>query len=177
MKLLTYSKEGDFINIKPMSMTTIKNTIFSKLISNEKLIKSLIIPQYDYLDVEPTEDEQYLLDNPDELIQKQILTYKKVNIPKDDGKVYITTQFYSFRKVGHSYQQGNIMFFALVPIGLDSTKYGSRYDMIVDLIDETLSGNGIGAFEFLDRSDLTVNDEYCGASITFKILDFNLDSR
>jgi len=164
------------VKIKSQSMTTIKNKIFGSMITNENLIKSLVMLDYDFLNVTPTIEEQALLDNPYLLIRKQIFPYQKVDIPKEDGKVFVTTKFYNFKKKSYVYQQGMITFYALVPVGSEPTEMGSRYDFIIDLIDDIFSESGLGVFEFYDRSDITVNDEYIGAEITFKITDFKFES-
>jgi len=160
---------------KGYSITDIKNIIFSKLIVNKNLIKALIISDTNFLETSLSEEQQKIINNPDILIRKQIFPYQRLNIKPEDNLVYITTRFYNFEKLSHTYQKGTIDFYVLVPISLEPTDNGSRYDYIIDMIDEIFSDNGIGKFEFYNRSDMSINDEYVGAVITYNITDFKLD--
>lgn len=163
------------MSIKGMSMTDIKNSIFSKLITNGNLIKALVIPEDDFLSATPTDSQLLLINNPISLIRTQIFPYTKLKFSPDDNGIYIMTRFYNFKKISYSYQKGTIDFYAIIPNDLEYTVEGSRYDYIVDRIDDALSDIGIGKFEFYNRSDVTIDDEHMGAMITFNVTDFKLD--
>lgn len=156
------------------SFTELKNKTLSEITNNTDIIKSLVIHSEDFLDATPNEEEQYKIDNAQKLIRKQIFPYKNIPLVNAEAEVYITSGFYNFEKMDRNYINGMVKFFIIVPVSLEKTSYGSRYDVIADMIEELFYNTGIGVFEYRGRSDvdLPTTDFQCH-SIWFNITDFH----
>ena len=156
------------------SLTEIKTQISSKIISNEEIIKALIIPDEDFLDIIPTLEQQLILDEPDVLIRQQIMLTRNVTSKTNKDMPYITSAYVNFQKESLTYQSGIVYFYIIIPNRLEKTSYGIRYDFIGDKLDEIFSsvGNSIGRFEFYERSDIPIDQDCMGHFISFKMLDF-----
>lgn len=154
------------------SLTEIKNQILAKITSNQNIIKSLIIEDENFLNATPTSEQEIILNNPDLLIRKQIMLTKNITAKTNKDMPYITSAFGKFKKHSYNYQSGLIYFYVVIPNTWEKTNYGIRYDFICDELDNIFSSIGIGKFEFYERGDMPVNENYLGHYISFDILDF-----
>ncbi len=154
------------------SLTEIKNQIIMKITADADLIKSLVIESEDFLDATPTSDQTIILDDPDLLIRQQIMLTKNVTAKTNKDMPYITTAYVDFKKSGTNYQSGTIYFYIIMPNSLEKTDYGVRYDWIGDRLDTIFSDMGIGKFEFYNRGDMIIDENFVGHYIAFKMLDF-----
>lgn len=155
------------------SLTELKNKVFSKIIDDVELIKSLVIDAENFIDITPTDEQNKILQSPESLIRKQIMPYKNITSSTNIAKPYITSAWVGFKKDGNMLKNGTVYFYILIPNSLEKTDYGIRYDFIADRLDAILSNkNNIGEFEFGERSDMPIDSNNLGHYITFKILDF-----
>lgn len=158
--------------VKGQSLTGLKYKIILKIISDEELLKALVINDEDFLDVVPTEEQNQLLQSPINLIRTQIFPYKFIPLPSEIEKTYITTSFVNFRKVSNIYKNGVVYFYIIIPRRLEKTSYGLRYDFIADRLEELFENGNIGEFELDERGDLDFGEKYLGHYVRFKIKDF-----
>lgn len=154
------------------SLTEIKTQIASKIISNNNLIRALIIQDEDFENTTLTQEQVIILNNPDTLIRKQIMLTKNVTAITDKSMPYITSMCVDFKKKSHNYQEGMIWFYIILPNTWEKTAYGIRYDYIGDKLDEIFGESGIGKFEFNKRGDMPIDENFIGHYISFDILDF-----
>jgi hypothetical protein len=154
------------------------NDAFSKIISDEQLIKALVIYDMNFLNVTPTSQQKAILDNPAILIRQQIFPYKKVTLATDNAKPYITSAWVNFKKQGMTYKSGIVYFYIICPVAYERTYMGIRYQFIADRLESIFSeGNNsnIGKFMFYDRGDFDVLvDGYLGHYIAFSVQDFDI---
>lgn len=155
------------------SLTELKNKTIVKIISDEELVKALVINTENFLDTNPTNEQNNLLQSPSSLIRTQIFPYKSISLPVEAEKTYITSAFVNFRKVSNVYKNGIVYFYVIIPRKLEKTNYGIRYDFICDKLEQLFENGNIGEFELDDRGDFEVgNLNYLGHYIRFKIKDF-----
>lgn len=161
--------------IKGQSITELQNKVFTKIISNSDIMRALVIDNENFLNATPTSAQLAILNNPASLIRQQLFPYKKVTLSTENAKTYITTTWVNFKKKSNQYQLGLVYFYIIVPVSLEKTFMGIRYNFIADKLDELFAENGIGKFEYYDRGDMDVAEGYLGHYIAFSILDFNMD--
>jgi hypothetical protein len=155
------------------SLTELKNKVMNKIISDEQLVKALIINEESFLTITPTSEQQIILQSPETLIRKQIMPYKNVTSFTNKAQPYITSTWVNFKKVSDVYKNGKVYFYIIIPNSLEKTDYGIRCDFIGDRLDEILGNlNNIGEFVFNDRGDISIDSDNLGHYITFEILDF-----
>lgn len=155
------------------SLTELKNKVIRKITDDEEIIRALVIDSEDFLTATPTDEQFDLIQNPEKLIRKQIMPYMRITIATNEAKPYITTSWMGFRKIGKLLKNGTVYFYIIHPITLEKTDYGIRYDFIADKLDSILGNvNGIGEFEFNERSDIPVDSKHLGHCISFRIIDF-----
>ncbi len=158
------------------TINDLQNEAFSQILSNENIIRALIIYDEDFINATPTSEQADIIDNPSVLIRQQIFPYKKVKLVPENAKPYITSAWENFRKVGTTYHSGIVTFFIIIPVDFEKTIMGVRYNYIADQLDLLFSNTNIGNFEFYDRGDLDgLAEEYIGHYITFKIVDFHIN--
>lgn len=150
----------------------LKNQIMLRIISNANIVRSLVVDKEDFLNTTPTAEQLTLINNPELLIRTQLFPHKKVTVKMNSDKVFLTMSFRDFEKKGAQYQYGMIYFHILVPNALEKTNEGSRYDYIMEKLEEIFCDRGIGKFEFDSSSDMDIDDNYMGAYVAFRILDF-----
>lgn len=151
-----------------------RNKIFTELLQNGNIIKSLIVEDKNFLDTELNKEQQSYIDNPHLLIRKHIYPYKKIFDTATEKKTIISTQLSNFHKQGKNYRNGTLTFYILTPIELENTAYGVRYDYIADEIETIFNDTTIGEFNFDSRGDIDVGDRYIGHYVTFKITEFHI---
>lgn len=156
------------------TLTDIKNKIMAEILNNQNILKALIIDSPDFLTQTPTEKQLELLNNPTKLIRERIFPYIKTLDATTDSKPYITTRYINFIKSNMKYRSGVIYFYVLIPICLEKTDYGIRYDFIIDELEKSFSETSIGDLEVGTRGDIEVDDSsgYIGSCINFKVIDF-----
>lgn len=147
-----------------------KNTIIDRLLQSEELTKALKYSENDFL-------AQPSVDDPSQLIYKNIFPYRfipEANILKE---TFITISFRKYRLVNSRFKSGYIYLNVFTHRDLFQTVYGcTRVDYLLTKIDELLNqqrGIGMGKLEFNKMDELTVNDLYQGTYIRFKSTDFN----
>ena len=151
-----------------------RNKVFTELLQNENIIKALVINDKNFLDIEPNNTQQLYITNPRKLIRKYIYPYKKIFDTTTEKKPILSTEFAKFRKRGKNYRDGTITFYILMPIDLEDTIYGVRYDYIGDEIEDIFTNTTIGEFSFDSRGDVDVGDRYIGHYVTFRITEFHI---
>lgn len=157
---------------KGQSLTEIKTQISTKIINNNELIKALVVPDEDFLNAIPSPEQNSILNDPSVLIRQQIMLTKNITARTNKDIPYITSAFTNFKKESHNYQSGKVWFYIIVPNSLEKTNYGIRYDFIGDKLDDIFSNIGIGRFEFAERGDLLIDENFLGHYISFEIYDF-----
>ena len=68
------------------SLTELKNKTIVKIISDEELVKALVINTENFLDAIPTNEQNQLLQSPENLIRTQIYPYKSIPLPSEVEK-------------------------------------------------------------------------------------------
>lgn len=157
------------------SITDLQDQVFDKILKHTDIVKALVIDGTDFMNITPISNQLILLNNPKLLIRQQIFPYRKINLPSDNAKSYISTAWLDFKKQSNVYISGKVYFYVIVPISLEKTTMGIRYNFIADKLDEIFCNNGIGEFEFYTRGDIDVTDGYIGHFIAFNILDFHIN--
>jgi hypothetical protein len=156
------------------TFTELKNKILSNIYNDSNIIKSLVMHGENFLTDIPDTEQQYYLDNPEKLLRKQIFPYKSISLNSVDKIPYITSAFYNFKKVKSKFIFGTVTFFIIIPVALDKTSEGQRYDVIGDMLENLFSDSGIGEFEFKSRGDVELGTtEFQGHSVSFDITDFH----
>lgn len=141
-----------------------------KLIENDKIVKCLVNPESNFLDIP-------LPNNFDvtSLIHSQIFPYRFVPTVQTEPKTFITMRF-GYKPNGMEFKNGSIYFYIITHNSLIRTDYGSlRYDMLVNYIDEIFSGTRditIGKLPFYDMDEFIVNESYSGVYIAYKSTEF-----
>ena len=151
-----------------------RNKVFAELLQNENIIKALVVEDKNFLDIELNEKQRSYIKNPRLLIRNYIYPYKRIFDTTTEKKPIISTQFSNFRKSGKNYRNGTVTFYILVPIDLEDTQCGVRYDYIGDEIENIFTNTTIGEFSFYDRGDIDVGDRYIGHYVTFAITEFHI---
>jgi len=150
-------------------ITTYKNTILTKLISNENIVKALGNNVANFLDVPFTA-------NPRTLLFENIFPYAFVPDTQEDQQSYITIMF-KFKKGKHYYKVGSIGFYVFSHKDILKTNYPwLRTDYIINQIDEIFNESkelGIGELQFNRMEDVKVSNVHSGCYIEYTDLSFN----
>lgn len=154
------------------SLTEIQNKLLGSIIGNPDIVKALVINDEDFLNITPTSEQQYLIDNTSDLIRTRVFPYMKKLTPEIRDRTLIFTKYTNFEKRNSYFKTGEIYVFVLVPVAYEKTTEGIRYNYIIDKIDETFKSCNIGEFEFKERGDIDVDKEYLGHYIKFNMIDF-----
>jgi hypothetical protein len=156
------------------TFTQFRNAILNEVISHEGIVRALVIHSKDFLTKTPDKKEQIFIDHPEKLIRQQIFPYKKATSTITESKPLITMEFNDFRKRNKNYVSGVVRMYVICPDNLEQTDEGSRYDYVVDQLEEVFSETGIGEFEYGARSDVNIKDGYLGHCLVLKIIDFHI---
>lgn len=157
------------------TITDLQNAVFLNIISNNEIVRALVIDNEDFLNKTPTSEQLVLINNPKLLIRQQLFPYRKIKLPTENAKSYITSTWVDFKKSSSTYVGGKVYFYIIIPISLEKTIQGIRYNFIADKLDDMFCENGIGKFEYYTRGDIDVTDGYIGHNIAFNILDFHIN--
>ena len=146
-----------------------KVKILQALISDEKLVKAVGSVDDDFEDV--------VIEDPYELLYKNIFPFKKVPKVNDEQKTFITLRFSGFKLVNGDFKDGKIIFYIFTHQDLMRTNYGVlRTDYILNRVDELFNGSrdfGIGKLNFSGFDELDINDSYTGVWVAYDVFSFN----
>lgn len=122
-------------------------------------------------------DKEAIL-NPEDYIFDRIFPHRFIPKTSEKQKTYITIGFGDYRPIkGGSYKSGKITFSVFTHQDLFRTDYGMlRTDYIISEIDKLTnqsSGLGIGKTEFFKMDELSLNPDYHGSYITYRLVEFN----
>jgi hypothetical protein len=147
-----------------------KLTIIERILSSQDLCKALYYPQRNFLD-------QPDLDDPSDLIYKNIFPYRKIPTQNDKMDSFIALSFGNYKPVRNVYKSGLIYIYAFTDLNLIETDYEIlRTDFMISKIDEIMNntkGIGMGRIEFWDMDEIILNDKYLGNYIAYKLYEFN----
>lgn len=151
-------------------LSTYKNEILLKLISNTNIVKALGNGQSNFLDILP-------ISNPTSLIYNNIFPYAYVPEAETDEKAYITIIFNNYKLDKTVYKIGNIGFYVFAHHSLMKTDYNVlRTDYILNQIDTLFNEThdlGIGKLLFSRMGDVKLSRYHFGSFIEYKDLSFN----
>jgi len=152
-------------------LTNYKNNIIYKLISNENLLKALVINPEDFLNHNLPSGF-----NPASLIHSQIFPYQYAIDIQDTPLSYITMSFGNYKYINNSFKSGLLNIYIFSHTSLIKTDYGLRYDYILDQIDSMFNKKKVGSFnlELNTGGDFKVNDDYFGCVVSYKFIDFQI---
>lgn len=154
-------------------LTDYKNNIMYKLITNEKLVKALVINEEDFLDRDLPENF-----SPASIIYSQIYPYQYVSSIESEPKTFITMSFGNYRYVNNCFKSGVLNFYVFTHKSLISkSNYGLRTDFIIDEVDSMFNkSDSVGVFklELNSGGDIKLDDEYFGSVISYKFTDFQV---
>ena len=153
-------------------LTEYKNNILYKLITNENLLKALVINSEDFLNHNLPNDF-----NTASLIHSQIFPYQYSIDIQDTPLSYITMSFGNYKYINNSFKSGLLNIYIFSHTSLIKTDYGLRYDYILDQIDSMFNKKkDVGSFnlELNTGGDFKVNDDYFGCVISYKFIDFQI---
>ena len=103
-----------------------RNKIFTQLLQNENIVKSLVVEDKSFLDIELNDEQQKYIDSPRLLIRNYIYPYKRIFDTTTEKKTIISMQLSDFHKQGRNYRNGVLTFYVLTPIELENTDYGMK---------------------------------------------------
>lgn len=151
-------------------LTQYKNNIAMKIIENDNLLKALVNNNTDFLN-------QSLPANFDctSVLYTQVFPYKFIPDVVTDAKTYLTMSFGNYNYTNNEFKSGNVYFYIITHKSLIRTDYGLRYDYILNQLDLMFNKQyGVGAFnlELGNGGDLSVNENFFGATISYKFTDF-----
>ncbi|PIH59678.1 hypothetical protein [Paenibacillus sp. LK1] len=143
--------------------------VLDRLLSDTNILKAVVHNDTSFLDKE--------IPNVDDVVYKHIYPHRFIPKTADEKKTYITISFGKFRPVGTAFKSGFVTFNVITHQDLYRTDYGCmRVDFIIQKIDELINqtrGMGIGKVEFSNSDEISLNTDYHGMYITYKLCDFN----
>ena len=150
-------------------ISTYKNTILTKLIQSEDIVKAIGNVNPDFLDT-PS------VTNPRELLFKNIYPYLYVPDAQEEQKCYVTMKF-KFQRSGNMFKVGKICFYVFAHQDIMKTEYPwIRTDFIINKIDEIFNETrdlGIGELQFGGMDDMKFSGAHSGGYIEYIDLSFN----
>lgn len=156
------------------TFTQFRNAILNEIISHKGIVRALVIHSKDFLNATPDNKQKVFIDHPSKLIRQQVFPYKGVSMTALEQKPYITMELNNFKKRDKNYIRGIVRLYIICPDGLEQTDEGSRYDYIVEQLEEVFSETGIGRFEFETRGDIDIKEGFLGHCIILNITDFHI---
>lgn len=146
-----------------------KNTFLNAIISNRDIMKAVVYNQNDFLD-------QLDVNNPEDYVYENVFPHRFIPDTNEQKKTIITMSFGAFKPIKGSFKSGIVTFTVLTHQDLFRTDYGIlRHDFIIQRLDELFNGKGVGLgkMEFYTMDEVSLNERYHGAYISFKMYDFN----
>ncbi|MFD0587817.1 hypothetical protein ACFQZE_07365 [Paenibacillus sp. GCM10027627] len=149
-----------------------KNTVISRLLESKEIVKALNYEHENFLD-------QPDLDDASSLVYKNIFPH--VFIPEIGTKraTYLTISCRKFKKStkNPACKVGHLRLEVFTNKELFKTDYGvTRIDYITNKIEELFNsqrGIGVGGLEFFEFDELIINNQYMGAYLMYRSVDFN----
>ncbi|ALS22308.1 hypothetical protein [Paenibacillus naphthalenovorans] len=153
-------------------LTKYKNTIIERLVGNQNICKAVFYQDRSFLEKPDVAPEQLLYEN--------IYPYNYIPENADNlsvAKTYITISITDYRKAGSiKFKAGNIFINVITHKDLFRTDYGFlRTDYLISEIDDLFEGKrgvGIGTLEFMGAKEITINEQYMGAYLHYRPVDF-----
>ncbi|MGV2885483.1 hypothetical protein [Paenibacillus taichungensis] len=143
--------------------------VLNRLLSSSEILKAVAHNETNFLDLkEPDADS---------IVYNRIFPHRFIPKTSEEKKTYITISLGNFRPSGSSFKGGVVTFTVLTHQDLFRTDYGClRVDYIIQKISELFNqtrGLGIGKAEFIDSDEVSLNTDYHGMYIKYKVVDFN----
>ena len=146
-----------------------KNTILTKLIENENIVKAIGNINSDFLDT-PS------ITNPRELLFKNIFPFPYIPDAQEEQKCYITMKF-KLQRSGNMFKLGEIFLYVFAHQDILKTEYPElRTDYILNELDEMFNETrdlGIGELQFGGMEDMKFSSVHSGSFIKYVNLSFN----
>ncbi|WP_124116933.1 hypothetical protein [Paenibacillus xylanexedens] len=143
--------------------------VLDRLLSDSGILKAVIHNNTNFLDKD--------IPNVEDVVYKHIYPHRFIPKTSDEKKTYVTIYFGNYQPVGTSFKSGYVTFTVLSHQDLYRTDYGCmRVDYIIQKIDELMNqtrGIGIGKVKFSKMDEVSLNTDYHGMYITYKLHDFN----
>lgn len=153
-----------------MDMSESKEKLTNRLLSSVGLCKALQYNDANFLD-------QPNVEQPKELIHRKLFPYKYIPDPAAEKSTFITMSFRKFYVVNNAFRSGFVYFNVFTHKELHSTASRMlRCDYIVAEIDRLLqgfSGIGFSKLQFAEMDELSVNEDYSGMYIAYKLWELN----
>lgn len=154
-------------------VTDYKNTIIQRLISSQDICKAVYYREPAFLSCPEVSIE--------DVLYKNIFPFNYIPTTQEEiseKKIYITISLTDFRKsANEKFKAGLIIIRTFMHKDKFVTDEGAlRSDFIIQKIDEILNesrGIGIGKLDFVDMQEFMVNQDYPGAFIRYRPVDFN----
>lgn len=154
--------------VNPLSVY--KNNIALKIISNNNLVKALIINDSRFLDQSLPKNFEI-----SSLLYSQIFPYAFVPDINTEPQTFITMSFDNFRYINNKFKSGIVTFYVFTYKSLIPTDFGLRYDYILHQIDQMFNKKyEVGAFNLVINGggDFHANENYYGSTASYKFTDF-----
>ena len=146
-----------------------KVKILQTLLSDEKLVKAVGSNSMNF--------ESVIIENPYDLLYKNIFPFMKIPNVSDEQRTYITMRFSNFKLVNGYFKDGDIIIYIFTHQDLMRTNYGVlRTDYILNRVDELFNKSndfGIGRLNFRAFNEIDINDTYGGVWVSYNVVDFN----
>ncbi|WP_336764967.1 hypothetical protein [Paenibacillus sp. USHLN196] len=143
--------------------------VLDRLLSDTNILKAVVHNDTSFLDKD--------IPNVEDVVYKHIYPHRFIPKTSDEKKTYVTISFGKFQPVGTSFKSGFVTFNVISHQDLFRTDYGCmRVDFIIQKIDELMNqtrGMGIGKVEFSNSDEISLNTDYHGMYITYKLYDSN----
>jgi len=146
-----------------------KNTILTKLIQNDNIVKAVGNVNSNFLDTAS-------ISNPRELLFENIYPFLYVPDTETEQKCYITMKF-KFQRDSNVYKLGKVCFYVFAHQDILKTDYPwLRTDYIINQIDDTFNETrdlGIGEVQFGSMEDMKFSNTHSGSYVEYVNLSFN----
>jgi len=163
----------EFISQEQNPLTDYKNNIALKIISNNSLIKALMINEVDFLNHDIPDDF-----DPIDLLHEKVYPYRFIPEVLSSPESYITMSFGDFKYIDNEFKSGKITFFIFSHKSLLRTHWGLRYDFMSYQIDKMFNKKyGIGDFNLVMANgggDLVISDNYYGSVMPYEFTEFQI---
>lgn len=151
------------------SLARDKATVIDRILDCPEIMKALKYNEKNFLEQPNFDNESLLFEN--------LFPHRFVPGTSENKKTYLTISFGKYRPIKNSFKSGLITFSVFTHQDLFRTDYGSlRTDFVIAKLDEIFNGAeglGVGKAEFYDMDALSLNTDYHGSYISYKVCDFN----
>lgn len=155
-------------------LTEYKNTIITRILESQNILKAVHYRNSDFLDKENIEDY-------DKVLFSNIYPFNYIPTTEEElkeKKIYITISVTDYRKAGSvHFNAGNIFIYTFMHKDLFRTDYGFlRTDYIISEIHDLMDQKrdiGMGKLEFVGMKEVGINNDYQGAVLQYRPVDRN----